>query len=106
MGEWYTDHRGNVPIQIAHGLDVTMRRHGLSFPDAYRLLLGGDCRGRLIPIVRAPQGRYETQGGSEWDRLEARLWMLGPAGIAEQFAHLLHERLGRGGPQQISDRAG
>lgn len=39
VGEWYADYRGYVPIQIAHGLDIAMQRHGLSFPDACRLLL-------------------------------------------------------------------
>lgn len=47
LGEWYAEYRGYVPIAMAHGLDVTMRRHGLSFPDAYRLLLG---RGAIIHI--------------------------------------------------------
>ena len=40
VGEWFHDHHGYVPIQMAAGLDRQMRATGMSFPDAYRALLG------------------------------------------------------------------
>lgn len=47
VGEWYKDYRGYVPIQMAHGIDQLIRETGLSFPDAYRQLLG---RGAIIHL--------------------------------------------------------
>jgi len=40
VGAWFADYHGYVPIPMAVGLDRLMRERGLSFPDAYRLLLG------------------------------------------------------------------
>jgi hypothetical protein len=47
VGEWFRDYHGYVPIQAAAGLDRLMRQSGMSFPEAYRTLLG---RGAIIHI--------------------------------------------------------
>jgi hypothetical protein len=44
---WWDDHRGYVPVQMAAAIDRVMRTEGLSFPDAYRLLLRA---GKIIHI--------------------------------------------------------
>jgi hypothetical protein len=38
--EWFADHHGFVPIQMAAALGRTIGERGLSFPNAYRHLLG------------------------------------------------------------------
>ena len=40
VSEWSQDYHGYVPIQMAAGLDRQMRGTRMSFPDAYRALLG------------------------------------------------------------------
>jgi len=47
VSEWFRDYRGYVPIQIAAGLDRLIRDTGMSFPDAYRALLGA---GKIIHV--------------------------------------------------------
>ena len=47
VGEWYRDHRGRVPIQMAAGLDKLMKEEGLSFPEAYAKLVAA---GAIIEI--------------------------------------------------------
>jgi len=32
VGEWYTDHRGYVPIQMAAGISRTMKERGVNVP--------------------------------------------------------------------------
>ena len=39
VGEWFDDYRGYVPIQQAAALGRLTHEDGLTFPDAYRLLL-------------------------------------------------------------------
>ncbi len=39
VGEWYTDHRGYVPIQMAAGISRTMKERGMTFREAYTYLL-------------------------------------------------------------------
>ena len=39
VGEWFRDYHGYVPIQMAAGIDRTMRTRGLSFPEAYAFLV-------------------------------------------------------------------
>ena len=38
--EWWADYRGFVPIQMAHGLSQVMKQRGLTFPEAWDLLVG------------------------------------------------------------------
>jgi hypothetical protein len=45
--EWFDDYRGYVPIQMAAALGRLTRGNGMTFPDAYRLLLKG---GAIIHI--------------------------------------------------------
>ena len=47
VGDWYTDHRGYVPIQMAAGISRTMKERGLTFREAYALLLR---RGTIIHV--------------------------------------------------------
>lgn len=51
--EWFDDYRGYVPTQMAHGIDQLIRRIGMSFPDAYRQLVG---RGAIIHLDPADDG--------------------------------------------------
>jgi len=47
VSEWFQDYHGYVPIQMAAGLDRLIRDTGMSFPDAYRALLGA---GKIIHV--------------------------------------------------------
>jgi hypothetical protein len=38
-GEYYADYRGYVPIQMMIGISQVMRERGVTFVEAYRLLL-------------------------------------------------------------------
>ena len=46
-GDWYHDYRGFVPIQMARGLSLAMKERGLTFPEAWDLLVG---RGAIVMI--------------------------------------------------------
>ena len=39
--EWYLDHRGRVPIQMAHGLSQYIKRHECTFAEAFTALVNG-----------------------------------------------------------------
>ena len=42
VGEWYEDAKSKgylIPLPMCHGLDQLMKKRGLSFEDAYSLLL-------------------------------------------------------------------
>ena len=47
VGEWFDDYRGYVPIQMAAGISRTMKERGLTFREAYTLLVS---RGAIIHI--------------------------------------------------------
>jgi len=47
VDEWYRDYHGYVPVDAALGLRRLIRETGMSFPDAYRTLLGA---GKIIHI--------------------------------------------------------
>jgi hypothetical protein len=38
VGEWFSDYRGYVPIQMAHALDQYVKRTGATFAEAYAAL--------------------------------------------------------------------
>jgi hypothetical protein len=57
VGEWFDDYHGYVPIQMAAALGRLTRDNGMSFPDAYRLLLG---RGAIIHIDPADDAEPEA----------------------------------------------
>ena len=40
VSDWFTDHRGRVPIQAAAGLDRYMRAKGCTFAEAFMALSG------------------------------------------------------------------
>ena len=50
VGEWYAEHRGRVPVQMAAALEKLMRDEGLTFPDAYVKLVAAD---RIVEIDEA-----------------------------------------------------
>ncbi len=39
VGDWYREHAGRVPIQMAHGLSRYIAAHDCSFGDAWRELV-------------------------------------------------------------------
>ena len=53
VGEWYAEHRGRVPIQMAAALDTLMKDESLTFPDAYARLVAA---GRITEIDEPNDG--------------------------------------------------
>ena len=47
VGEWYRDHRGRVPVQMAAALERLIRDEGLTFLQAYAKLKAG---GQIVEI--------------------------------------------------------
>ena len=63
VGEWYADHRGYVPIQMAAGISRTMKERRMTFREAYEYLLRRraiihiDPADDAIPAVPAEEDR-------------------------------------------------
>ena len=67
VGAWYRDRIGRVPVQMAHSIDRTMKLRGLTFREAYRLLLRGgaiihidptdDIEPDELPIAGEPESK-------------------------------------------------
>ena len=53
MGEWYEAHRGRVPALMAGALAQAMKVNGITFPEAYALLVG---RGTIVEIPEDVEG--------------------------------------------------
>jgi len=51
VGEWFADHHGYVPIQMAAGIDQLMRRTGCTFVEAYGRLV---TAGKIIHVREVP----------------------------------------------------
>jgi hypothetical protein len=71
-GEWWGDYRGFVPIQMAHGLSQVMKRRGVTFPEAWDILVG---TGQIVMLDDAPGEATDpeaTAAANESDAHEVR----------------------------------
>lgn len=76
VGQWFQDYHGYVPIQMPAGLQRLIDQTGLSFPDAYRTLLGAGTIIHINPAddaepLTAPEAGANGAGDSRADTTPA-----------------------------------